>query len=44
MEVMGFGPDSEAPSVGMLLHAGFMRLALSMEQHGRGTDGSPGAA
>lgn len=35
MEVFGMGPDSDAPSVGMLLHAGFMRLARSMEDHGK---------
>lgn len=35
MEVFGMGPDSEAPSVAMLLHAGFMRLSLSIERHGR---------
>lgn len=35
MEVFGMGPDSEARSVAMLLHAGFMRLSLSIERHGR---------
>jgi hypothetical protein len=35
MEVFGAGVDSEAPSVAMLLHAGFMRLAGSLERHGR---------
>ncbi len=34
MEVFGFGPDSEAPSVGMLLHAGFMRMSKAIEEHG----------
>lgn len=34
MEVFGFGPDSEAPSVALLLHAGFMRLSKSVEEHG----------
>jgi hypothetical protein len=34
MEVFGMGPDSEGPSVGMLLHAGFMRLSRSIEEHG----------
>lgn len=36
MEVFGFGPDSEAPSVALLLHAGFLRLSKSLEEHGRG--------
>jgi len=35
MEVFGAGEDSEAPSVAMLLHAGFVRLSNSVEQHGR---------
>jgi hypothetical protein len=35
MEVFGMGSDSEAPSVGLLLHAGFMRLSSSLESHGR---------
>jgi hypothetical protein len=35
MEVFGAGVDSEAPSVAMLLHAGFMRLSRSVEEHGR---------
>lgn len=35
MEVFGMGRDSEASSTAMLLHAGFMRLAQSLEQHGR---------
>jgi len=35
MEVFGFGPDSEAPSVALLLHAGFMRLSKSVEEHGQ---------
>lgn len=35
MEVFGFGPDSEAPSVALLLHAGFLRLSKSVEEHGR---------
>ena len=35
MEVFGMGRDSEAPSVALLLHAGFMRLSNSIEQHGR---------
>lgn len=35
MEVFGAGIDSEGPSVGMLLHAGFMRLSKSLEEHGK---------
>lgn len=35
MEVFGMGRDSEAPSVALLLHAGFMRLSKSLEDHGR---------
>lgn len=35
MEVFGAGEDSEPPSVAILLHAGFMRLAGALEQHGR---------
>lgn len=35
MEVFGFGADSEAPSVALLLHAGFMRLSKSIEEHGQ---------
>ncbi len=35
MEVFGMGPDSEGPSVALLLHAGFMRLSRSLEEHGR---------
>lgn len=35
MEVFGAGEDSEAPSVAMLLHAGFMRLSNAIEGHGR---------
>ena len=34
MEVFGFGSDSEAPSVALLLHAGFLRLSKSIEEHG----------
>ncbi len=36
MHVSGAGEDAEAPSVAMLLHAGFMRLSRSVEEHGRG--------
>jgi hypothetical protein len=35
MEVFSAGPDSDAPSVGMLLHAGFLRLSQCLEEHGR---------
>jgi hypothetical protein len=35
MEVFGMGTDSEAPSVALLLHAGFTRLSNALEQHGR---------
>lgn len=35
VEVFGMGQDSEGPSVAMLLHAGFMRLGASIEQHGK---------
>lgn len=33
-EVFGAGPDSEGPSVSVLLQAGQMRIARSIEQHG----------
>lgn len=35
LNVFGMGPDSEAPSVGMLLHAGFMELSRALQEHGR---------
>ena len=35
LNVFGMGPDSEAPSVGMVLHAGFMDLSRAMQEHGR---------
>lgn len=35
MEVFGAGTDSEAPSVGLLLHAGFLRMSKAIEEHGR---------
>lgn len=35
MEVFGAGPDREAPSVALLLHAGFSRLSSSIESQGR---------
>jgi len=33
LQVFGMGYDSETPSVGMLLHAGFMRLSRCLEEH-----------
>ena len=33
MEVFGAGPDSEAPSVALLLHAGFLRLSKAIEEY-----------
>ena len=36
MEVFGMGVDSEAPSVALLLHAGFMRLSRQLDEHGQG--------
>lgn len=35
MEVFGMGEDAEAPSVALLLHAGFMRLSRSVEECGK---------
>lgn len=35
MEVFGMGSDSEAPSIALLLHAGFMRLSRALEDHGK---------
>lgn len=35
VEVFGMGEDSGAPSVAMLFHAGFMRLARAVEEHGQ---------
>lgn len=35
MEVFGMGEDFEAPSIALLLHAGFMRLSKAVEEHGR---------
>lgn len=35
MEVFGAGADSDGPSVACLLHAGFMRLSRSLEEHGK---------
>lgn len=34
MEVFGAGTDCEAPSVGLLLHAAFMRMSKAIEEHG----------
>lgn len=35
MEVFGMGSDAEAPTIALLLHAGFSRLSNSLERHGR---------
>jgi hypothetical protein len=35
MEVFGMGENAEAPSIAILLHAGFMRLSKSLEELGR---------
>jgi hypothetical protein len=35
MEVFGMGKDSEAPTIALLLHSGFMRLSKALEEHGR---------
>lgn len=35
MEVFGAGMDSEGPSVGILLHAGFTRVSNAVESHGK---------
>lgn len=35
MEVFGMGEDSTPPSVGVLLHAGFLRMSRAIEEHGR---------
>lgn len=34
MEVFRAGPDSGAPSVALLLHAGFLRMSKAVEEHG----------
>ncbi len=34
IEVFGFGPDSETPSVATLLYAGFLKLMKPMAEHG----------
>jgi hypothetical protein len=38
-EVFGFGPASDAPSVAMLLHAGFLKMARVIEEHGQQSSG-----
>lgn len=35
MEVFGMGEDAQAPSIALLLHAGFIRLSKSLEEHGK---------
>jgi hypothetical protein len=35
LNVFGAGPDSEAPSVGMVLHAGFMQMSQALVDHGQ---------
>lgn len=35
MEVFGMGSDAEGPSIGMLLHSGFMRISKAIEEHGQ---------
>lgn len=35
VEVFGAGPDSDMPSVAILLHAAFMRLSNAVGDHGR---------
>jgi len=34
LRVFGAGPDSEGPSVAMVLHAGFMQLSSALVDHG----------
>lgn len=34
LEVFAAGPDSDAPSAGMVLHAGFMKLSQALVEHG----------
>ena len=34
LEVFRMGEDAEACSIGMLLHAGFMRMSQAIEEHG----------
>ena len=34
LSVFGMGKDSEASSVALVLHAGFMRLSKAVEEHG----------
>ena len=35
MRVFGMGHDSEAPSVALLLHAGFASMSRAVEDHGK---------
>lgn len=35
VEVFGAGTEDNVTNTGMLLHAGFLRLALVVERHGR---------
>lgn len=35
MHVFGMGPESEAPSVGMLFHAAALRFTKTIEEHGK---------
>jgi hypothetical protein len=35
INTFGMGPDSEGPSVAMVLYAGFMQLARMIEDHGK---------
>lgn len=34
LEVFGAGLDAEGPSVALLLHAGFLKLSMSLVDHG----------
>jgi len=34
VEVFGIGPTSETPTIALLLHAGFMRLSMALENYG----------
>lgn len=34
MEVFGMGSDCEAPSIALLLHAGFSRMSDAIKDHG----------
>ena len=35
LEVFGGGVEGDTKAVGMLLHAGFLRLSRSIEEHGK---------